>query len=408
MKQTLLIVGGGSETLLGIRVAKERGLHVVVSDQNRHAPGFALADTCLVVDTYDVEATVEAARRFHQCVQPIHGVICIGSDVPHTVASVSHALGLSGIPLEAARLAMDKIAMKQQFACDAVPIPWFSPIESIGHLQEICKRRGFPLVMKPVDSRGARGVLRLTAGVDLEWAFHVSQRNSPSGRVMVEEFLPGPQISTESMILDGQAFTVGFSDRNYEFLDRYAPHMIENGGELPCHLPETVKQSIHELIEHAALSLGIRTGVVKGDIVVTKGKPFIIEIAPRLSGGFFCTHEIPLSTGVRFVEQAIRLALGEHVSPSSLVPQHHMSVAQRYIFPRPGRVVRIANVERATSQPGVAFCDVRVQEGDVIPPIDNHPARAGVVIATGQNREEAIHNASHAIETLSVETTPLE
>ena len=58
--------------------------------------------------------------------------------------------------------------------------------------------RGFPLVIKPVDSRGARGVLRLTEAVDLNWAYEFSASQSPSGRVMVEEFLDGQQISTES------------------------------------------------------------------------------------------------------------------------------------------------------------------------------------------------------------------
>src|SRR5258708_790235 len=132
---------------------------------------------------------------------------------------------------------------------------------------------------------------------------------------MVEEFHAGQQISTESILLEGVAYTPGLADRNYEFLDRFAPHIIENGGDLPTRLSAEEQQSIRDLIQQAAASMGVRNGVVKGDVVFHVGKPFIIELATRLSGGYFCTHEIPLSTGVDFVGGAIRLALGERVSP---------------------------------------------------------------------------------------------
>ena len=407
MSKTLLMVGGGIEALPGIRMAKEMGLHVVVSDQNLDAPGFALADDRLIVDTYDVPGTVEAAKRYHQNSRPLHGVICIASDVPHTVASVSQELGLPGIPLEAARLAMDKLAMKQKFIRDGVPVPWFSPVESIEHLREIVDRKGLPLVIKPVDSRGARGVLRLTAQVDLDWAYQLSRSHSPTQRVLVERFLPGPQISTETMMLDGEAFTPGFSDRNYEFLERFAPHVIENGGELPSHLPPTVQQDVQQVVKQTALSMGVRTGVVKGDIVVSNGEPYVIELAARLSGGYFCTHEIPLNTGVQFVEHAIRLSLGERVHSSNLEPRFQVGVAQRYLFHEPGCVVRVSNVEEAAKLPGVAFCDVKVGVGDIIQAIDSHPTRAGMVIATGGDRHDAIAKASAAIEAIHIETVPV-
>jgi biotin carboxylase len=298
--------------------------------------------------------------------------------------------------------------MKQRFAADGVPVPWFLEIGSVDELKRVVRQRPRPLVIKPVDSRGARGVLRLTERVDLDWAFNESLRHSPTGRVMVEQFLTGPQVSTESIVLDHVAHTPGFSDRNYEYLERFAPHIIENGGELPSQLADSMQRAVRALVTDAARSLGIRNGVVKGDIVIHDDEPYVIELAARLSGGYFCTHEIPLNTGVELVQHAIRLALGETPSASDLEPRYLRPVAQRYLFPQPGRVVRITGQANVAARPGIELCEVRVRAGDVIPATESHPARAGVVIATGETREQAVDRAEAAVAGITIHTRPVE
>lgn len=404
-QRTILLISGGIEAVPGIRLAKSMGLHVVVSDMNSNAPGFALADNHLMASTYDVDATVAAATQYHRTVRPIDGVICIASDVPLTVASVAAALGLPGISIASAQLATDKLAMKERFAIDGVPIPWFRPVESASHLLHLVGEQSYPLVLKPVDSRGSRGVLRLTPKVDLDWAYQESYGQSPTGRVMVERFLPGPQVSTESIVLDGVAHTLGFSDRNYELLERYAPHIIENGGQLPSDLPDATQQAVRDLVQRAARSMGIDNGVVKGDIVVCDGQPHVIELAARLSGGYFCTHEIPLNTGVDLVGNAIRLALGESVDVSTLQPKYNRPVAQRYFFPNPGIVTKVEDAERYSNHPQLAYLELRVKVGDRVGPVDSHPARAGVVITTGTTRQEAVEFAEQVVRTIRIETT---
>ena len=405
--KTLLIISGGIEAIPGIKRAKEMGLHVVVSDKNSKAPGFALADDHIIASTYDVEETVATAQKYNRTVRTIDGVMCIASDVPLTVASVAKELGLPGIPVTVAQRAMDKLAMKHKFKADGIPVPWFSPVESVNHLHKIVADRGCPLVLKPVDSRGARGVILLKSDINLELAYAESLNYSPAHHLMVEQFLSGPQISTESIAIDSVAHTVGFSDRNYEYLERFAPYIIENGGELPSHLPQGTQQAIFDLVQQAALSLGVVNGVVKGDIVVHGCKPYVIELAARLSGGYFCTHEIPLNTGVDFVEQAIRLTLGEKPNLSDLMPRFQKGVAQRYLFPDVGRVVKISGVEDVAQRPWIPLCEIRVAVGDIIEKIDSHPARAGVIIATGNTRQEAIKRADNAIRDIDIRTVPV-
>jgi len=408
MPKTLLVVGGGIETVPAIEQAKQMGLHVVASDMNSGAPGLAAADDRLLASTYDVGATVAEVQRFHQTVRRIDGVICVASDIPLTVASVAAALGLPGISLEAAHLASDKLAMKQKFSADGVPVPWFKPLTSKTELRSVVSEKGLPLVIKPVDSRGARGVLSITENVDLDWAFEFSRRQSPSARVMIEEFLTGPQLSTESIVLDGVAHTPGLSDRNYEMLETFRPHIIENGGDLPTHVSAQEQQAVKDLVQRAAASMGVRSGVVKGDVVVHDGRPYIIELAARLSGGYFCTHEIPLSTGVDFVGAAIRLALGETVDLADLEPRFQKHLSQRYLFPEPGRVTSIRGAEHAARMPGVVFCQIRSKEGDVIGPVNSHPARAGLVMAMGSSRSDARDKAEAAIQAIKIETVPAE
>lgn len=403
MNKVLLLVGAGVEVIPGIRRAHELGLHVIVSDGSNQAPGIAAADDFLYASTYDVEATVAAARNYHQNIRPIDGVMAIATDVPVTVAHVAAELVLPGIPLGAAELAADKLAMKERFVADDVPIPWFSSINSEAALRQVVAVQGLPLVVKPVDSRGARGVTLLDKMVDLAWAYGHARRQSPTGRVMVERYLDGPQVSTESIMLDGIAYTPGFSDRNYEYLQRFAPHMIENGGELPSHLDAGTQERVCELVQQAALSMGVHHGVVKGDIVVHEGTPHVIELAARLSGGYFCSHEIPLNTGVDFVGHAMLLGLGESISPDKLHPVKQQAVAQRYLFPPEGVVKFIQVADWIGRDRDIALFELRLKPGDRVGPIHSHPARGGVVIATGAGREAAIAKANAAIESIMIE-----
>jgi len=405
--KTLLFIGGGMEALPGIEKARDLGLHVVVSDMNPQAPGMLAAHGQLLASTYDVAATLKAAIHYHQQVRPIDGVMCLATDVPLTVAAVAADLGLPGIPVEVAARAMNKLAMKQKFAADGVAVPWFSTVESADHLQHLAGEHGLPLVLKPVDSRGGRGVQRLTPEVDLATAYERAVFHSPGGRVMVERYLPGPQISTESIVLDGICHTPGFADRNYEFIDRYAPHFIENGGTMPSFLPIDVREAVRALVQKAAASLGVTRGVVKGDIVVSDGKPYVIELAARLSGGWFCTHEIPFNVGVDLVLAMIRLSLGLSVDEDALQPQFEQGVALRLIFPEPGRVISIEGEHAARALPGIAMVRLTVNPGDIVRLPTDSNAAAGLVIAVADNREEAILRAEKAVKAIIVKTEGL-
>jgi biotin carboxylase len=402
--KTLLIVSGGIEAADAARRAKEMGLHVVVSDIDAEAPGFAFADSCLIADVYGPMETAAAAERYSRKIRKIDGVICVAADAPVTAATVAERLRLPGLPVHVAELACDKLAMKRCFRSAGVAAPWFQEVATPQELQRVAIERGRDLVIKPVDSRGSRGVQRIAQVQDLAKAFMLARSYSPSERVMVEQYLAGPQVSTESVVSGGRCFTPGFSDRNYEYLERYAPFFIENGGDLPSRLSPDIQAKVRDLVARAAAAMGITDGTVKGDIVIHDGEPHVIELAARLSGGFFCTREIPLNTGVDFIGAAIRVALGETIGEADMMPRQAVPVVQRYAFPKPGKVVAIHGAEDARRISGVAELIVTARVGDVIPPAGDKRPSGAMVLATGASREIALKAANDALALIRIET----
>lgn len=404
MSKTLLIVGAGAEQVPAYQAAKARGLTVVGSDMNRDAPAFAWADHRLVASTRDALATLAAARKF-AADHPLDGVMTIANDVPYTVAIIAEALGLPGISVEAAKCVTDKLAMKEIFRVHGVACPWFAPVHDAGHLAELVTHASAKrFVIKPIDGRGARGVLLIDSSSDLDWAFAEASRWGDCGRVIIEEFTPGLQLSTESFLIDGHCYTPAIAERNYEFLDRFSPYIIENGGTIPALLSGDLLQPIDDLIAAGAAALGVRDGIVKGDLIITPtGQPVIIELALRLSGGWFATHQIPAASGVSLVDAVISHALGEPVTAAQLTPSHQRATAIRYWFPPAGKIMRIEGERNLQSLPGLIAYGFFRKEGELQPEIRMHPDRFGYLIVCAENREAAIARVNDGLSRIHVE-----
>jgi biotin carboxylase len=403
--KTLILLGAGRENIHAITHAQRLGYRVLATDKNPKAVGAGVADEFLPLCAHTPEETVRGLLKWKENGGNPAGVLCVALDAPHTAAAVGKALGLPTVSEKTARLTTDKLAMKERFRERGIPIPWFCQVRDEDDVRRAIQEHGYPLVIKPVDSRGARGVLRLTDGVDLAWAYAVSEAESPTGRVMLEEYLDGPQISTEGLMIHGRAHIPGFSDRNYEFLERFAPHIIENGGDMPSSLPSEAQEAIKGLTGEAAMALGLEHGPVKGDMVWHDGKPYVIELAARHSGGYFVTHEIPWNTGVDLLGASMHMAMGETPSAEELAPRYQHGVCQRYFFPDPGQVAAVEGVDATAGIAEVRFVEVYVQPGDTVLPARNHPGRAGVLMTVAGTREQAQSAARRAMSLIDIQTT---
>jgi len=96
--------------------------------------------------------------------------------------------------------------------------------------------------------------------------------------------------------------------------------------------------------------------------------------------------------------------LGEQVQKEDLIPRYQKSVAIRYFFPEPGRVVRIKNAELFRDRSWVHKLGFFVKPGDIVEPVTNHTKRAGFVITTGETRDQAVERAEQVINAIEIET----
>lgn len=407
MAKTLLIIGAGTEQIPAYQTAKARGLTVVGSDMSPDAPAFAFADHRLTASTRDPAATLAAVQALSKECR-IDGVMTIANDVPYTVAVIAKHLGLPGISPEAASLVSNKLLMKEAFHREGVACPWFSPVRDSAHLAELIRTTGpSHFVIKPVDGRGARGVLLLDQDSDLDWAFNESSRWGDCGDVILEEFIPGLQLSTESFLLDGHCYTPAIAERNYEFLERFNPYIIENGGTIPAPLSTYQYDRINSLVAAGACALGVREGIVKGDIIIAPdGEPIIVELALRLSGGWFATHQIPAATGVSLVDAVISHALGETVTVAQLTATKQRATAIRYWFPAAGTLTRIDGEAELQSLPGLLTYGFFRREGERQPEIRMHPDRFGYLIVTADSRDEAMKQVEEGLSRVHIEVSP--
>ena len=393
--KTLLILGAGKEQVAAIAAAKSKGIRTLVLDMNPKADGRAVADEFHLVSTRDKYAILDFVRAYPS---KIDGVMTIASDIPHMVASAAEILGVRHIPVDVAELCVHKLRMKEKLKKAAVNVPLFERIASLADLKVFIAKAGFPVVIKPVDNSGARGVQRLTADMDIAAAFDYSRSFSYSGEVIAEKFVTGLQISTEGLIHEGKFYCTGFADRNYARLDDAVPFMVEDGGDIPTILNDADKRAVEAEFEKASRALGIDWGPAKGDMIFgDDGKPYVIEIAARLSGGNFCYDKVPWSTGVDIVDILVDMTVGNPVDPARFTPTRNLATSQRYFFPTPGTIREIRGLKAAQDADHIRKVDVWARPGDAVATLENHPSRVGYVISCAPTREQAVAAAQAAV-----------
>lgn len=401
----ILLLGASADQLFAIRTAKQMGVYSVAVDGNPRSPGFLEADHHAVVSTRDPEALKNFIDAYHRDGgrPPIRGVFVMGSDIPFIVADLSEYLGAPGVSRDTARVATDKNLMKCRFRERGVPVPWFSLLTSPEELDAALHEHG-TLVIKPVDRSGARGVFRITAQSDCRRLFQESMELSFCRQVMAEAYIPGHQISTETVMFQGRAHTPGFADRNYEMNEVFAPNIIENGGWVPSCVTTDMRAQVEALVEKAALALGVTDGIAKGDVVIGPGGPMMIEMAARPSGGDFSESLVPIGAGVNLIEAGINIALGREPDLNKLKPRWQRGVVNRYFFPKPGILKEIKGVDEVRAQPWVRKLEFWYRPGDVVPQVRSHGDRFGVFIAEGVDRAEAEMRAEWVYKMIQIVT----
>lgn len=398
--KTVLFLGAGRHQRAAILRAKELGIRVAAIDGNPDALGLPEADIAEVVNFVDIPQAVAFAERLRP-----DGVLTITSDrAVVAVAAVAEALGLPGIGVDIAVGLTHKVEMRRRLEGLGIPQPRFGSARTVEEARTEATRIGFPLVIKPADSGGQRGVFRLESVDDVDEAFPESLELSRDGETILEEFVEGMEMNAMSVVRDGRVTHLTLSDRHRPPGTGFAVGWIH---AYPAALDEDATARAEELVERTLLGLGLRDGIGFPQLIAhPDGRILMIEVAARIPGGQMADL-VRHAVGVDLVEVALRFALGERVSDDLVVPKTRTPVAIRFFTAQPGPLpigrVRSASLDRVFTAPGVVQADSYLVPGETIRPVQRDGDRRGYVVAVGATGLEALERSERAAALVDVE-----
>lgn len=388
-----MIVGASVLQLPAIKKAKELGLEVAVVDFNPEAIGIAFADKYYNASTMDEDAVLAAAEDY----QP-DGIMTLATDMPmRGVAKSSDKLGLHSIDYDTAVKTTDKYDMIKAFKEHDVPSPWFYLVSSFEDLKALEGKLEYPCIMKPTDNAGSHGVVKVESFGELVKSYEYSYQSSRYGNVIVEEYLDGPEVSVEVMVVDGQVNVLQITDK----LTTGAPYFVELGHSQPSRLPVDVQEQIKVVATRACKAVGIKKGPAHVEMKITaKGGPKMVELGARMGGDNITTSLVPLSTGIDMVKATILVALGEE---PDIEPKLQCGSAIRYFQPAFGKIKSIIGVEEAQALDGVRAITFTKEVGEESTPIHCSNDRVGSVIVQTVTAEGAVKVCEEAMKIITIE-----
>lgn len=376
---TIMLLGGSNAQQSAARRAKDEGHRVVLVDYYERPPAAELCDVHVRESTFDIPACVRAARKHR-----VDAVFTLGTDQPvYTAAKVAEALTLPcPISVETALRATDKRAMKRAFVRAGVPHAPFAFLRA-GQRAEGLHHLAPPLVIKPLDAQGQRGVFKV--GGAQEAVARLSETLSFSRRdeALVERFYPSDEVTLSCFVWRGKVYPLTLTDR--QLMDD--PVHI---GVCAAHRYPSVHArraaEIHAIAARTARALGVMAGPLYIQMLIGEAGIVVNEAACRI-GGAFEDAFIPYATGFDILGAALGLALGREPDLSALespTARAGRQVSVQMLFLQPGAAIAdMTPLAELTALPGVLLAGYNYARGSAPPPMENALARFGhCVLAT--------------------------
>ena len=375
----ILVVGASSLQLPLIRAAKARGHFVVVADRDPNAVGVRFADVFSLASTVDADAIARTAVEFL-----VDAVVTAATDQPLlAVARALKARGLLGMSEETALVVTRKDLMRAALLRGGVRCPRSIPVEHFGEIERAWDELTHPVIVKPVDSSGSRGVTLVELRSDLRYALDHALMQSRAQRAVAEEFMVGREFSVETLSVRGQLSVLQVTEK----ATSGPPHFVESGHFQPAALTRAQREAIEEIAADAARALGIEHGPTHTELILTGSGPAIVEVGARLGGDYITSDLVPLSTGIDMVGLTLEIALGNE--PEIPTPAHR-GAAIRYFWPPPGQIAAVSGVSEAEAVLGIVRIELFRGAGGTSVPVTGSHERAGYVLGTGADAAAAL------------------
>jgi biotin carboxylase len=331
--EAVWIFAGGPMQEPAARKVKERGFRLIISDRDSGCVCARYADELVERDTFDIPGNMDASRWLARRYE-IRAVLPPAADCHETVAHVARSLGLPAVSPKLARTCRQKHLTREALTAAGIPQPGFRLVHSANEARAFIRELGGEGVIKATDNSGSRGFASIGHPDEVtEEVYAHAVAEGTTGAALVEERLRPLQNeiaeqSVETLWYNGRMYWLNWVDRLFRQDFLRFPSIstgvyadvgwgVELGHINPAVHDFTVKQSVQDLMLRAGRAIGMhreRGGhILKGDIMLTQRGPVLIELTPRLSGGWDSSGSTP-ARGADFVGGVISMALGERLT----------------------------------------------------------------------------------------------
>lgn len=371
----IAIIGANSFQNPLIEKAKEMGYETHVFAWKDGSVGERTADVFYPISIVEKEVILEQCRR----IQP-DAVVSIGSDLAMlTVNYVAGELGLPGNSMECTRISTNKYEMRKSFQRAGVTVPRFSAADSDTKAEDL-KDFTLPVIVKPTDRSGSRGITKLENWEGLADAVRFSVENSFEKKAIIEEYLTGEEYSCECISYHGAHHFLALTKK----YTTGAPHFIETGHLEPSGLSSGQIEKVKTEVFHALDALKVENGASHTEFRIDENDVIkIIEVGARMGGDCIGSHLVQLSTGFDFVRMVIDVASGKE---PDLIPAGPQKTAYIHFVFRKKDLELLERLKRECPQSISYISELEeIHEGAV----RDSSTRFGYFIAAFESEEQA-------------------
>ena len=321
-----LVIAGGLPQIELIRQLKERGIEALLADGSPSAVARPYADKFFHVDIFDIEAIKKIAIE-----EMVDFLITVCADqVLLVVAEVSEILGLPCyINLETGKNVSDKIRMKRIFKKLGVPTTDYVETDHLDF--DVINHLKYPLVVKPVDAYSSKGVRKAENEEELKQYYEEAQKIGRSGRVIVEEFFEGKEISVDAFVVNGKTTILNVTNsEKVKDKDRF----VIFRGRYPAKISSAVFSQIEEVAQEIADGFGLVNAPLLIQLLATADRISVLEFCAR-TGGNMKYLLIKYASGVDVIGATLDITLGKTPDLTPKFEKHHI-VVNDFVYCRPG------------------------------------------------------------------------
>lgn len=303
LSKKILILAGSHFQIPVIKYAKSKGHYVITCDNRPLNPGHSLADKYYNISTTDLDGILELSRR-----EKIDGILAYGSDIAAPAAAyVSEKLGLPGNSFDTVKKLTDKGLFRKFLLDNNFHIPEFKVLGNLKDAETYYNSINYPVIMKPVDSSGSKGVTKLEPHDVINNAYQNALNFSIKKEIIIEEELnvKRPHIHGEAFYYNGGLKFILLGDQYFSNVNPCAPLSTTLPGMHHREILADIRSNIISLLSRIKFITG---GLNIEVIIDPNNKIYFLEIGPR-NGGNLMPELAELASGFNLAAANVNAAL---------------------------------------------------------------------------------------------------